>query len=452
MGDLAIATFPLKPAVLSGESLLFRTVLENRGATPLQVPGSDSQSPFTYTFTPRRKDLPGFTVSAQDRNFRRASSPPMPEPAKTGTLEPGKRVERIEDVADFLAEGIAPAKYFVTARFAPAGIVSPKARVNILPPNVDSFSSAITGNSLASAIAHRRRDGGVTLLHRESLRNPHERVFYRFQSLAPGAPVSVATSIDTVPAGAGRWYAWLRGFAVTACLTSGNVAITTSEPFRVGGLQPELLSPGFQIAAGALFGVISSNGNIAQLTTFLANSSGLKPYWIADLTSTGAASERWNYQPDGSLTVVWQEPATGRLLSREFTAEGQPKDSAPRVRTSSRPAAWSVLPSGPLAISVLGVFAGSYRYARLGAQSMADPNPIAELPGVTGWGFVPSANGVKIVAATADGISQIAPGGAWQTVVKTENPQRVNVFTAPNGSPWVEWLQPGYGIRRVRLV
>jgi hypothetical protein len=100
---------------------------------------------------------------------------------------------------------------------------------------------------------------------------------------------------------------------------------------------------------------------------------------------------------------------------------------------------------------VLGTFEGSYRYARLGAESTADPNPIAELPGVTAWGFNPGPHGLTIVAATSAGISLTRPGGAWQTVVKTENPQHLHVFTASNGSGWVEWVQPGYGIGRVKL-
>jgi len=453
MDGLAIATFPVRAAAISGESLPFRTILENRGTPPVEIPAQSTQSQFTYTLVQQREGGRTMVVSVADRNRRRSPHIPPNAPIRYETLPPGRSVERIEDLADFVNEGFEPGEYLVTARYDEAGVSSPKAPVTILPDNVESFSSAVSGGVLASAMAHRRTDGGVTILQRESLKDPREGVFYQRQTLPAGDPASVAISIDVVPAGSGRWCAWLRDRTLTAAVGWGDRTIVTTQPAQLDAPQPELLGLGFQIGPGAgLFGVLDRRGNEARLLAYLADKSGLKLHWVASLTSGGAGEVHWNCQSDGSVTVVWQEPATGRLLSREFTAAGQPRDSAPRVRTSSRPAAWSVLPSGPLAISVLGVFGGSFRYARLGAESVADPNPIAELPGVTGWGFIPSANGVRIVAATAAGISQIAPGGAWQTVVKTENPQRVNVFTAPDGSPWVEWVQPGYGIRRLRLV
>ena len=452
MDGLAIATFPVRAAAISGESLPFRTILENRGTSPVQIPAQSSQSQFVYTLTQQRAGGRTIVVSVADRNRRRSAHIPPQTPARYETLPPGRSVERIEDLADFVNEGFEPGEYFVTARYDEANIASPKAPVTILPDDVESFSSAVSGNVLASAMAHRRTDG-VTILQRESLKDPREGVFYQRQTLPSGGPTAVAISIDVVPAGSGRWCAWLHDRTLTAAVGWGDRTIVTTQPVQLEASKPELLNLGFQIAPGAgLFGVLDRRGNEARFLAYLADKTGFKLHWVASLTSGGAGEVHWNCQSDGSVTVVWQEPASGRLLSREFTAAGQPKDSAPRVRTSSRPAAWSVVPSGPLTISVLGIFGGTFRYARLGAESVADPNPIPELPGVTGWGFIPSANGVKIVAATAAGISQISPGGAWQTLVKTENPQRVNVFTAPDGSLWVEWVQPGYGIRRARLM
>jgi hypothetical protein len=449
---VAIATFPVESAAISGESLPFRTVLENNSTNPLKVPSVQSPSPFTYELRPVREGGRSYVVSAAARDRRRSRSLVQPEPMEYDTLAPKQRQERVEDLADMLNEGIEPAQYYVTAQYPEEHIVSPKAVVTILPAHVESFSSVVNGPSLTSAMAHRNDDGRWALLQRESLIDPNEGVFYRRSWLPAGGPVSVATGISLVAAGSGTWFGWLRDRALTASVGWGNRTVFTSEPVRVDAVQPELLNPAFQIAGGeAVFGIVDCKGNKAQLTTYLTSGDGLKLHWTAVLTSGGAGAVAWNGQPDGSVTAVWEEPSSGRLLSREFTADGHSKDAAPRVRTSSRPAAWWVAPSGPLAISVLGTFAGSYRYARLGAESTADPNPIAELPGVTGWGFNPGPQAVTIVAATAAGISLTRPGSTWQTAVKTGNPQHLHVFTASNGSAWVEWVQPGYGIRRTKL-
>jgi hypothetical protein len=452
MEGLSIATFPVEQAAISGESLPFRTTLENQGKTPLQYPSENSPSQFSYELRPRRQGGRTYILSAAGRNQRRSTNLPPRVPVQYNTLAPGETVERIEDLADFLNEGIEPGDYFATVQYPAASLASARCLMTIRPANVESWSSAVSGNSLTSVLAHREEDGGMLLLQRESLRDPSENVFYRRQALSAGSRVAVATAIDVVPAGAGRWFAWLRDRTLTASNGTGNRTVTTSQAVGVDAPEPQLLSPGFQVALGtAVFGIVDRRGNAVLLITYLADRTGLKYHWTASLTSTGAGRAQWNCQPDGSVTVVWQEPSSGRLLSREFQADGRAKEAAPRVRTSSRPAAWSVAPTGPLAISVLGVFEGSYRYARLGAEAMADPKPIAELPGVTSWDFTPAENRVTIFAATPAGISQIRPGGAWLTVVKTDNPQRLHVFIAPDGSPWAEWVSPGYGIRRAKL-
>jgi hypothetical protein len=452
MEGLAIATFPVKAAVLSGESLPFRTVLENAGATPLQVPSVDAVSQFVYEMRSQQEGGPSYIVSAVDTNRRRSPHLPPPTPLVYQTLAPGENADRIEDLADYLDESIAPGIYFVTVHYPAGSLASPKAVATILPDNVESLSSAVSGNSLTSTMAHRHYDGGVTLLQRESLRDPREAVFYQRQSLASAGPISVATAIDVVPAGAGRWFAWLHDNSLTASVGWGDRTIVTSKPVPVDASQPELLSPGFQVAAGVgLFGVIDRKGDAVQLIAYLADRSGLKVHWTASLSSAGASSVQWNCQPNGSVTVVWQEPASGRLLSREFQPDGHASEAAPKVRTNSRPAAWAVAPAGPLAISVLAAFEGNYRYARLGAESMVRPNPIAELAGVTGWAFAPTASGVTLVAATATGISETRPGGAWQTLVETKGPQNLHLFELPSGTWWLEWVVPGYGVKRERL-
>ena len=452
MEALAIVTFPVKPAVLTGESLPVRTVLDNNGTTPLQVPSVDAVSQFVYELRPQEGNGPSYVVSAVDTNRRRSPHLPAPTPMVNQTLAPGESADRIEDLADYLDESIAPGKYFVVVRYPGGSLTSLKSVVTVLPDNIEAYSSAVSGNALTGALAHRRPDGGVTLLQRESLRDPREGVFYQRQSLASAGPITVATAIDVVPAGAGRWFAWLHDGILTASVGWGDRTIVTTPPVHVDGTQAELISPGFQIAPGVgLFGVVNRKGDTAQLLAYLVDRSGLKLHWSVALNAAGAAGVRWNCQPNGAITVVWQEPATGRLLSRDFQPDGRPNDDAPKVRTNSPPTAWAVAPAGPLTISLLAAFQGTYRYARLGAESMAAPDSIAEQAGVTGWAFAPTASGATILGATEAGISEIKPGGSWQPVIKSNGTQRLHVFELPGGSWWLEWAVLGNGIKRAKL-
>ena len=410
MDGLAIATIPVEAAAISGESVLFRTVLENRGSSAVQVPGRSSPSQFTYELRSQREGGRIYNVSAADRDRRRDLNSPAQVPFQSEMLVPGQRIEWTEDLADLMNEGFEPGIYTVTAHYAEGNAVSPRTVVTILPGRVESVSSAMSHDSLTSVIAHRREDGCVILLQRESLRDPRETVFYQRQIILFSGPISVATAIDIVPAGSGRWFAWLRDGTLTASVGWGDRTIVTSQPVQLNATQPEMLSPGFQVGDGlALFGVIDRHGDAVQLTTYVADGSDLRIHWTAELTTTGAGTAQWHCRPNGSVNVIWQEPASGRLLSREFQPHGYPVEAAPRVRMNSVPAAWSLAPAGPLAISVLGLFEGSYRYVRLGESSMVDPNPIPGLPGVVGWGFLPAEVGVNIVAATEAGIAHIKP-------------------------------------------
>src|SRR6185295_8352745 len=128
-----------------------------------------------------------------------------------------------------------------------------------------------------------------------------------------------------------RWIAWLRDGRLSAVNAWGDRVMKTAQPVPAAGA---LLSPGFQVALGtAMFGTVSSNG---RLETYAASPSGLAKRWNAELG--GAVGKvLWNAQPDGSVTVAWEEPATGRVLRRSFGADGRPREAAAQPATPGRP-------------------------------------------------------------------------------------------------------------------
>ncbi len=102
MEGLAIATFPVGAAAISGESLLFRTVLENRGDVAVDVPSRQSPCQFRYELRQQREGGRIYVLSALDREQRRSSYVAARAPVQYEALFPGQRIEFTEDLADYL--------------------------------------------------------------------------------------------------------------------------------------------------------------------------------------------------------------------------------------------------------------------------------------------------------------------------------------------------------------
>ena len=95
-----------------------------------------------------------------------------------------------------------------------------------------------------------------------------------------------------------------------------------------------------------MFGIVDRKEKEVRRITYRAGDS-VTLQWAAGLTSAGAQKVQWNGQPDGSVTVVWEETGSGRLLSRallpERTFEGSRPTGAERLacRRMVRHAFWN---------------------------------------------------------------------------------------------------------------
>jgi len=448
MTNVVIATFADKPTALSGQSLTVRTVLDNRGAEPAQVPSRESPSAFTYFLRSQTAGGPEYGLSQAITDRRRSPERPSTPVFETETLPPGAKFEREEDIADFSDEGFTPGKYWLTVRIENNGPDSPRSAVSVLPLQVESLSSVVSAKTLSTVVAHRRLDGQSVILHRDSLVNdPREGVFFSRQILPKGGPVSVATSIDLVPAGSGRWLAWAQDGTLTACVGWGSDLGNLTAPVPAQG---PLLSPGFQIGGGTgLFGVVSPTG---RLTTYLATASGLKPHWSADLPEARGKVE-WNAQPDGSITVAWEEAGSGRILRQSFSADGHPANAASAPLTPDRPVAWGLPVTGPPVVWVIRSNRDGLSLTllpRSGEQSVAH---LPALEKATSWNFYQTAQGASAAAAVSNGKIYFTPltSPVWKEVSNAPRALGLHVFSLNGRSLWAEWIEPGFGFRRVNL-
>ncbi len=452
MTEAVIATFPTEPAALSGQSLMVRTVFDNRGAGPIDVPSRRGRSQFTYFLRSQKVGGAEYGLSASiafDRRSPDRVGSPRPQ---TEVLNGGGKFERLEDIADFWDEGFEPGKYWLTVQYDAGGLVSPKSAVTILPLDVESFSSFSTDGRLSSVLAHHRNDGRITLLQRESrVRDPREGVFLVRQLLpAEGGPVSVATAIDVVPAGSGRWYAWSRDGRLTASNGWGDKVLLTSQPVPADGV---LLSPGFQIAVGTgLFGTVSTAG---RLQTYLATRDGLKKHWSADLGSVGAGRILWNAQPDGSIVVAWEESG-GRVVRRSFGADGHPRESAPQTVTPGRPLSWGLPVAGAPTVWAMAADGSEVVLARIGLGGDRSMTRLPALDGAAGWDFHDAAQGASPIVAAIAGeklYSKRLDAPAWRVVPGRVFRQALgmHVVSLDDRDMWAEWIEPGFGARRAKL-
>jgi hypothetical protein len=448
MSNAVIATFPNEPAVLSGQSLIVRTILDNRGSTDMESPSREIPSQFQYILRSQKENGPSYGLSQSATDRRRSPDRFSLPPFQPETLPGGQKFEWLEDIADFWNEGFEPGKYTLIARYDRAAMESPKSVVSVLPLVVESFSSAVSEDHLSSVVAHRRQDGQITLLQRESqVLDPREGVFLFRHLLPKGNAVAVATAIDVVPAGNGRWFAWTRDSKLTASVGLGARVLLTTKPVTAPGT---LLSPGFQIGVGtALFGVVSSKG---RLDTYLANSSGMKKHWSADLAGAGD-KVRWNAQPDGSITVAWEELTTGRILRQSFHSDGRAKEDTPSSASPGRPTAWGLPAHGAPAIWMVVTDGSGLVLARIAANGNRSVARLPGLPGATAWDFLEPASGMAGVMATTEGLIRTTglKNPRWQTVHEGPSGQQAHVVSLNGNALWAEWIEPGFGVRRAKL-
>ncbi len=449
--NAVIATFPTRPAALSGQSLMVRTVFDNRGTSTIDAPSRDAASEFAYILRSQKEGGPQYGLSSGITFRRRSPDRVGTPPQTTEPLAGGAKFEWMEDIADFWNEGFEPGKYWLTARYDAAGLESPKSEVRVLPLNVEGFSSFSTDGHLASIVAHRRSDGQITLLQRESdVRDPREGVFFVRQVLPAGGPVSVAIAIDVAPAGSGRWFAWARDGKLTASNGWADQVMLTTQPITADGI---LLSPGFQIAVGTgLFGLVSPAGD---LQTYLATRDGLKKHWSAKLGGgTVSGKVLWNAQPDGSIVAAWEDGG-GRVMRRLFAADGRTLEAAPQAVTPGRPLAWGLSALGAPTVWAVVANGSDFGLARIGPTGERSLLRIPPLSGATAWDFHDAREGAAPIVAAVVGEtlhSTRLDSPVWRT---SERPMRqaraMHIVSLNDRTMWAEWIEPGFGVRRVKL-
>ncbi len=451
MNNAVIATFPTAPAVLSGQALVVRTLFDNRGSEPVDGPSRRQMSASTYILRSQAEGGPVYGLSALMTLRRRSPDKVGTPAAETQAIPAGQKVQRQEDIADYWNEGFAPGKYWLTVRWGAAGMESAKSEVAVLPLAVESMSSFVSEDSLSTVLAHHRTDGQVTLLQRESdVRDPREGTFEVRAILPKGGPVSVATAIDIVPAGSGRWYAWLRDGQLAAANGWGNKIIVSAPPIPAGG---ELLSPGFQVAVGTgFFATVTADGHLA---TYLVTNAGIGKSWAADLGSANAPGKvRWNCQADRSVAVSWEEPG-GRVMGRSFDADGKPREAAPRVIVPGRPVAWGLPATGVPKVWALAGDATQYVVFRISPAGDRAMTNLPAISGVVAWDVQElSPGGSGMIAAMTPGKihSSRLDNPAWiENEAAVRQGRDMHIVSLNGRTMWAEWIEPGFGIRRAKL-
>ena len=461
MDGLTIGTVPKDRAVLPGEQFLVETTFENHGARAAQVPNRQGPSPFVYELLAEKNRAVLLSISMIMRDERRMRDLLPPKMFPMEMLGPGESLSRDEDLAEYLNAGIAPGKYLLRAKYPHDQPVAETALapITVLTPKYESFSSAVCPRLqiLTSVFAHRREDGGVLILQRDSLADPREGVFYRRLKLDAGPPVSVATAVNVVNAGSGRWFGWLRGGALQAAHGWGNRIITQPGPLVVGDGGARLISPGFQVDVGVgLFGVVVPQGGRLMLRTVRATAQGLKVAWQGDIGPDSAQDVRWNHRPEQGTTVVWRDPATSLLHHAAFHPDGKPLQ-ADAVLTRVPVIAWDLETTGdPVVRMVARDAAGNYRLAtfRQGPGKPADPlQSLPPLENVSQWGICGVGDeSAKVVAVSAAKLWAASAGQTtWVPIADVKDTSNLHAFSPRGRTCWAEWVERGSGIVRMAI-
>ena len=469
MEGLTIGTFPKLRAVLPGESTFVESTFENRGSAPIELPSNAGHSPLAYDLLSDKDRVVRYQVSQAARDERRNKDLAPPREFPPQTLQPGRSVQRQEDLVDLAGEDFAPGKYLIRTRYPEEGtpeVVSALSPFTVLVPKIESFSSSGAGlqGKLVTAYAHRRDDGGVLLLQRESFSTPAEGVAFRRIQLGPGPAVQVAIAVDAVEAGNGRWFGWLRDGSFEAASGWGNRVVTRLQPTRIGASDTVLLSPGFQVDVGVgMFGFILNVNGTTHLKAVRTTGTGTTVVFDTELTPHGISNVRWNYRPDSGFALFWQG-ADGRVSRRLIDPNGKPLGEAV-VTSSVPPSAWDVAPLGnPELVSTVHAPDGRTFFRNLGSGSREDASRVAPaelaklpegMPPNPAFTFCTTEAGIKVIAAGGGKIwsTSISPsgGGVWLHVADAAQPAYLHAFAPRGRTCWAEWLELGVGLRRAKL-
>ena len=239
-------------------------------------------------------------------------------------------------------------------------------------------------------------------------------------------------------------------------------------PLDVSLTSATLLPTGYQSHHGASFFVVGNDAGGARLQQIAVTSSNAVASPSVPLADRLPARVYTRFDPSGqTMQVFWVEAHEDRweVLMRAYDGAWRQQTELPVVAYHSP---WPVVAFDveTIATSDGGAHllcgpdnAGRMRYVELhdGASrtsELASPPAISLVPAreVTSWAIAASAERPLVVARLDSGLTWCwLDDGAWSAVPATAVGGAVDVIALRDGSRFVEYLEPGYGLRDIPL-
>ncbi len=331
MTPLEISLALDRSAVLTGERCDVAAMVRNVGDSEVAVPSTEQSSPFTYLLAAKAAAGPTYQLSVQDAEASKYENPVEPNFGDVDDLAPGAESSWSDDLAELHFEGFAPGAYAVEALYPDerGPYRSAPAELEILPlePAAAHHLTGPHSEALCSIVAH-RDDDELVFLHRES--DPETPFFSALQRRATRPPATqlrgLTSAVWTYPDTTGRWFAWLEANHLAARRCWGDAVIELPEQ-SLSLDDAQLIRPGYDAGDGAaLFFVVGTNEQGAQLCCYRAHADGWTLQWQQAWGGHLSQDVRAFRTAQGDSTFYWLDESAQALRYSTYGADGDPPE------------------------------------------------------------------------------------------------------------------------------
>jgi hypothetical protein len=468
-GHLRMTFQLLSNEVYSGESLMVRTSLTNRGDDLEVLEGETLCSPFHYQLIDASSGELKREMSQQGYRLLVSKGGELPTGGETRSIDKGEDLSLKEDLAKYALNDFEPGSYQVVALYGEGegALVSEPQILQVNPlksePSVCTYCP--TQAHFVDVIAQCPSAGSSLFQRDGAAEDPSDGALMRRIEGLPHRVDSISLAVHASVGGAGRWVGWIAGGAFNAFRGSGTLVVETVEPFALNGMDVTLLDVGFQLTEdnALFFATDRLSGDFLQFFIEKGQVQVTKHAspWKAvpkHVLVQGRYAENlesveliWNHCSDG-MTSIWRSSFSPRQAGISWSPERVQRESAPLADVQLMPL---VSERDLFHVNCLWGPDGDQHLMTYCRTRFDDAGPkeeknffFAPIPAPTTWAISDDPmNRLMVLAADKEALywKSVADDTPLTVLMEAKGISNITLHCAPSGGYWARWHQPGCG-------
>ncbi|THB65593.1 MAG: hypothetical protein D6B27_08345 [Gammaproteobacteria bacterium] len=328
-----------------GESIPVMISIINKGNAAVEIDYSQMESPFLYQLKKLNEPTAEFTISQKTSAEKFLKQFIAKEKL---VLAPQEKVERREDLTEYLAFNLLPGTYQLQAFFE-----NKEAKIysEVFQFNVVNFDSQWIKNTycpvteLWNGILINKPPSGepVVFVRPSRKQSPLSASLYRLESgthFNPPITTPTASIQANIAGNEGCWHAWLEGSVFSGIRVWGGPGGFKSKAIDTGFTDAFVLSPGYQQQdQSALFIVAGYKSSQTYLAAYITKKDDSRKVFEIPFQQKQLPSKFWTYYDfeKGMLNCIWisNERGENKVLSQSIQLNN-PDDSKVEVKYTTK--------------------------------------------------------------------------------------------------------------------